>query len=310
MARRIEHLGRHAAVSEALLGMVVGLAADGPEITSAVTALEGGQHTVGVGVVLGSNVFNLAALLGVGSIAAGGIALHRRVIALEGLVALSVALLAVLFAGDVISAGAGLGLSLVVLGTYGALISMRARTLARLPLPRRLLAWLAAAIHEENIELALPPRATVRHYARSTAILVAALVVLIGASIEMEHAGIALGARFHLSELVVGGLLLAAVTSLPNAVAALYLARRGRGTAVLSEAMNSNALNVLAGLFLPAVVVGVTTTGTSSIFVAGWYGAMTLAVLVLVFLFSCLERRAGYLIVLSYVAFAVFVVRH
>ncbi|MHB1818741.1 MAG: ABC transporter permease [Streptosporangiaceae bacterium] len=47
--------------------------------------------------------------------------------------------------------------------------------------------------------------------------------------------------------------MLAAVTSLPNAVAAVYLARRGRGAATLSTALNSNTLNAaaLAGFALP-----------------------------------------------------------
>ena len=50
--------------------------------------------------------------------------------------------------------------------------------------------------------------------------------------------------------------MLAAVTSLPNAVAAVYLASRGRGAAMLSTTLNSNALNVAAGLLLPATITG------------------------------------------------------
>ena len=42
--------------------------------------------------------------------------------------------------------------------------------------------------------------------------------------------------------------MLAVVTSLPNAVTAVYLARRGRGAAVPSTALNSNAINVTAWL--------------------------------------------------------------
>ena len=57
---------------EAWLGLVAALAADAPEITSAVTALTRGQASIGAGVVIGSNVFNLAALLGLAAVAAGG----------------------------------------------------------------------------------------------------------------------------------------------------------------------------------------------------------------------------------------------
>ena len=42
---------------------VAALAADAPEITASITALAHHQQTIGAGVVLGSNVFNLAALL-------------------------------------------------------------------------------------------------------------------------------------------------------------------------------------------------------------------------------------------------------
>ena len=64
LASRLERVGERLGLSEALLGMVAALAADAPEITASVTALVHHQSSVGAGVVLGSNVFNLAALLG------------------------------------------------------------------------------------------------------------------------------------------------------------------------------------------------------------------------------------------------------
>jgi hypothetical protein len=55
-----------------------------PEITASVTAIAGGHATVGIGVTLGSNVFNLAALLGLSALIAGRVGFHRRSILLEG----------------------------------------------------------------------------------------------------------------------------------------------------------------------------------------------------------------------------------
>ena len=94
LVSRLERVGARLGFTEALLGMLAALAADAPEITAAVTALVGHQARIGAGVVIGSNVFNLAALLGFAAVLAGGIALHRRVIVLEGIVALSVAVVA------------------------------------------------------------------------------------------------------------------------------------------------------------------------------------------------------------------------
>src|SRR5712691_4218467 len=84
LVSRLERLGERAGLSEALLGMVAALAADAPEITAAVAALAHRQASVGAGVVIGSNVFNLAALLGLGALVAGRIGLHRRVVWLSG----------------------------------------------------------------------------------------------------------------------------------------------------------------------------------------------------------------------------------
>ena len=72
----------------------------------------------------------------------------------------------------------------------------------------------------------------------------------------MELAATALGSRYAVPDIVTGGLVLAVVTSLPNAVSAIYLAMRGRGAAVLSTALNSNAINVVAGLLIPASITG------------------------------------------------------
>jgi cation:H+ antiporter len=112
---RLERLCARLGLSEALLGLVAALAADTPEVTSAVTALARGQHDIGTGVILGSNVFNLAALIGLGAVVAGGITLHRRVVIFEGAVALWMAALAIAAVTGLITPAAALVLALAVL---------------------------------------------------------------------------------------------------------------------------------------------------------------------------------------------------
>ena len=62
-ADRLDHIGPRVGLPEALTGLVTALAADGPEISSALIALAQGEKRVSLGVVLGSNVFNLAAMI-------------------------------------------------------------------------------------------------------------------------------------------------------------------------------------------------------------------------------------------------------
>ena len=80
LVSRLERVGERLGRSEALLGLVAALAADAPEVTAAITAMADRQPRLGAGVVIGSNVFNLAALLGLGAVVAGRIGLHRRVV--------------------------------------------------------------------------------------------------------------------------------------------------------------------------------------------------------------------------------------
>ena len=303
LVSRLERVGTRLGLSEALLGMLAALAADAPEITAAVTALAGHQSRIGAGVVIGSNVFNLAALLGLGAVLAGEIALHRRVIVMEGVVALSVAAVCVAVIVGLLSPAIGLVLVLGVLVPYLVVLGVRRDRLRRLGLPARWVLWLTEAIVEEELELeaAIHPQ---RSRARDGIVAAVAVLVVVGASLAMEQSAATLGARDAIPEIVVGGLILAGVTSLPNAVAAVYLARRGRGAATLSTAMNSNALNVAAGLLVPAVIVGLGAASGPATLVAVWYFGLTAFALGCAYVGRGLRRWHGALIIGAYLAFA------
>ncbi len=306
LVSRLERIGERFGLSEALLGMVAALAADTPEITTAITALVHNEQAVGAGVAIGSNVFNLAGLLGLGAVVAGEIALHRKVVILGGAVGMWVAVACLAAVFGLVSAAAGFVLTLAVLAPYVAILSVEGRGLGRLSLPRTWTAWMVAAVTEEEIELSeaiRPPRGR----ARDVGIAAAALVAVVGASVAMERAASALGRQYAVPQIVVGGLALAVITSLPNAVAAIYLAARGRGAAVLSTALNSNSLNVTFGLLLPAAVTGLDTQSGAAALVAAWYAGLTLLALGLAYRDRGLRRSTGALIIAAYVVFVAIV---
>ncbi|MGO9191721.1 MAG: hypothetical protein ACLP8X_25145 [Streptosporangiaceae bacterium] len=183
---RLERVGARLGLSEALLGLVAALAADTPEVTSAVTALAHGQHDVGTGVVLGSNVFNLAALIGLGAVLAGGIRLHRRIVIFEGAVALWIAALTVAAVTGLIAPTAALVLALAVLALYVYVSALDPSGRSALPLPPRLRSWLAGAVAEEEQELsdAIHPG---KGGPRDAAVAILALAVVVAASAAMER---------------------------------------------------------------------------------------------------------------------------
>ena len=302
LVSRIERIGGRLGASEAMLGLLAALAADTPEISSAVSALAHHQQNVGVGVVLGSNVFNLAALLGLGAMVGGGIALHRRVVALEGAIGVWVAAVTVLTVLGVATPAVGLVLVLAALVPYVMVAGLNStRRRARLG-STRLRRWLGRAIAEEELELGVAIHPRPGRFV-DVAVGLMALVVVVTASVVMERATSTLGRRFSVADIVVGTVVLAAVTSLPNAVAALYLARRGRGAASLSIALNSNALNVAAGLLVPAVVLGIGPATANVSLVASWYAGLTVLLVGFAYFHRGVRFSVGALIVASYLAF-------
>lgn len=304
LVSRLERVGERLGFSEALLGMVAAVAADAPEITASVTALAHHQATIGAGVVLGSNVFNLAALLGLGAVVAGRIRLHRKVVVFSGTVAMLVAVTCLFSVGGQLSAGAGLAIVLATLLLYGALLGAHRSILGGFGRAQKWTVWLHTAIVEEESELeeAIHPR---RGTGGDAIMAGGALLVVVAASVAMERGAASLGVHFGVPEIIVGGLVLAAVTSLPNAVSAIYLARRGRGAAALSTALNSNSLNVAAGLLIPAVFIGLAKPSGSGLLVAGWYVGLTALTLVLAYLGHGLRRISGGLIIAAYVLFVI-----
>jgi Ca2+/Na+ antiporter len=180
-------------------------------------------------------------------------------------------------------------------------LGVRRDRLRRLGVPARWVSWLTEAIVEEELELeaAIHPQ---RGRAGDGIVAAVAVLVVVGASLAMEQSAAELGARHAIPEIVVGGLVLAGVTSLPNAVAAVYLARRGRGTATLSTAMNSNALNVAAGLLVPAAIVGLGAASGPATLVAVWYFGLTAFALGCAYAGRGLRRWHGALIIGAYLA--------
>ena len=103
---------------------------------------------------------------------------------------------------------------------------------------------------------------------------------------------------------ILGAIVLATVTGIPNLVAAIRLARLGRGSAVVSESLNSNTLNIVVGLVIPALLVAPAhhqryLTSVRAI----WLVALTAAALALLGRRGGLSRAEGLAVIAGYLAY-------
>ncbi|HEX4713952.1 MAG TPA: hypothetical protein VH164_03400, partial [Ktedonobacteraceae bacterium] len=255
LVRGLTVLGTKLNLTEGFLGLLTALGADAPEITAAIVALFAGAADLGRGVVLGSNLFNLAMLLGLSAVLAGRVRIRRQGLTLDGTVALLTLLVVAALLLGLLAPALAIVLLAMLFIPYIVLVGLRPRDVDRLPLPDGLahkLSRAASQLHEEKEE------DQQREGSWLPVLLTpCALLVIVIAGVWLVQAALTLAAGWHLPHALIGGVILAALTSVPNAYTAVHLAHRGRGAAVVSATVNSNTLNLVVGLALPAVVFGI-----------------------------------------------------
>jgi cation:H+ antiporter len=309
-ARRLDRLGVRFGFPEALIGLLTAVAADGPNVSSALFALAKGARDVGVGVLVGSNAFQLAAMIGVSALLAGGVRLARETLALEGLVGLLVTVLAAALLFRWLSTPECILITVVVVAPYLALVIAGAPLLdrldARVGAAGRLhsaVARLARALHEHP-----GPEREVETYSNPThhlvGLIVLDVVVIIAGSAGMVQAALSLGSDWHIPSAVLGVLILAPLTSLPNAATAIRLGLAGRGAALVGETFNSNSINLGVGVIGPALFVTFAALTGVEKQQLGWLVAMTIATLAALAGPRGMGRAGAATLIILYFAFA------
>lgn len=333
VSRALSRLGPRLQIPEQMMGFITALAADSPEISSTVVAMLSGQKDVGVGVVFGSNLFNLAALLGLTAVIAGRISVRRNGALLDGGVGILITGLATILVLVGTAPPAVLaGLSLAILLLYGYLLALRRNQLQRLPIPEAWKPFIVSAAsdaqeHEKEIRRSGSEEESERQAKEQTeraekrargeevkaprpestskllGLVLGSLVIIVISSFGLVRSTTWLTSGWLPTGLL-GTLVLAGLTGIPNVYTATQLAMRHRGSAVMTEAMNSNSLNILVGLMFPSLVFGSLLAHTSGgRLETGWLFCMTAAVVAMLTVSKGLSRGQGLLVIGLYLAF-------
>jgi cation:H+ antiporter len=133
--------------------------------------------------------------------------------------------------------------------------------------------------------------------------LLPAIAVIVIGSTGMVEAALNLGQRWSIPDVIVGTIVLAVLTSIPNAYTAARLAFQRRGSAVVSETLNSNTVNLVFGVSVPALFVGLGSTGALARFDVGWLLLTTAVVIALLARRAGVGRSAGLVILAFYAVF-------
>jgi cation:H+ antiporter len=300
-ARRLDHIGLRLGFPEALLGLLTALAADAPEVSSAIAALVQHEHAVAVGVVVGSNAFNLAAMLGLSAVVAARVRGRHEALELEAFVGLWLLAVTLGVVAGGLGATAGGVLVAAVVVPYVALLVAGPRLARRLPLSAAVSRFVHRSFGEAHRRAR--PLDSRREALRLVLVLLAALCLIVAGSVGAVRAATDLANAWSVPEELVGVVVLAVLTSLPNAWTGVRFGLQQRGSALMSETLNSNSINIVAGLAVPVALGSLAGFSNLAIFDVAWLIGMTAAALVLFGRHEGGGRTAGVFLIVLYAAF-------
>ncbi len=237
-------VAKHFGIPPLLIGMVViGFGTSAPELVVSGFAASGGNPEIALGNAYGSNIANIALILGITAIIAP-IGVKRGILRQEIPILLAATALAFWLFRDYSLSRIDAGILLVA---FAAFIVWSIRTGLRIKRDA-----LADDVKEHAKEHDLSKR-------RAWMWLLVGLVLLVVSSHFLVEGAVTVAREIGMSDLVIGLTVIAIGTSLPELASAIVASRKGQNDLVLGNIIGSSLFNGLAvvglaGMISPAVV--------------------------------------------------------
>lgn len=253
--RRLEAICDRLELSAGVLSVLGALGANIPNYVASIDAIARGSTEVGLGIIIGSNIYNIAIILGLATFATaerkGLCFLSQETRLVTGVAKYA---LAVMFLTFVV---AWLLPQRFIWPAFHASPLANWLLFAAILLELGLfVAFVWHIVHRPHPTLnephVLEPRSSRRLPLQRLIIeALLALAVALGGVVVMVQTGQDLTTEMHLAPALAGLLVLAVATSLPNTVVAISLVRTERAAACVEEIFSSNSVNAALGIALP-----------------------------------------------------------
>jgi len=243
-------LALRAGLSPLVVGLtIVAFGTSSPELVVSVKAGLSQQGDIAVGNVVGSNIFNIALILGITALVCP-IPVHRQIIKLDAPIVLGATLLLVFLLLDQMLGRVEGGLLFLGIVAY---------------------TWMNVVLSRKEVTatngVTGEPSAPIlsRHWVVDLAFILGGLVLLvIGSRLLVEHS-VNLATDFGISEAVIGLTIVAAGTSMPELATSLVAAVRKQPDIAVGNVVGSNVFNILGILGLASVVSPISAPGISTL---------------------------------------------
>ncbi len=294
LVRGAARLASAAGVSPLVIGLtVVAFGTSSPELAVSIKASLAGQAGLAVGNVVGSNIFNVLLILGVSALVTP-LMVSRQLIRLDVPLMIIVSGLVWLLAADGRVGrleGAGLFLILIVYTVF-LIVQSRRET---------------GAVKDEYVAAVAPGRS---RWPLDLVLVVGGLALLVLGSKWLVIGAIAIARSLGVSDLVLGLTIVAAGTSMPEAVTSVVASLRGQRDLAVGNVVGSNIFNLLGVLGLSSLVSpdGVAVSVAALNFDIPVMTAVALACLPVFFTGQSIARWEGGLFLGYYLAYTAYLV--
>lgn len=250
LVRAATTLAQLAGVSPAVIGLtVVAIGTSLPELVVSLVAATGGEPDLAVANVVGSNIFNIAATLGLTALIIP-LPVHGSAVKLEWPVMFAASFLCLLLARDGHIDNLEGGFFLVSLLLFIAYTVHVART----DVGKAEAGQLAEHVESRDIDVGERPRSSARKLLVTIAVLVVGVGALVVGGRLLVEGAIALARLAGLTERVIGLTIVAGGTGAPELATSLIAAYRKRTDVAVANMIGSNIFNVLGILGVTALI--------------------------------------------------------
>jgi cation:H+ antiporter len=299
LVRGASRLANSLGISPLIVGLtIVAYGTSSPEMAVSVQSSLAGQADIALGNVVGSNIFNVLAILGISALVAP-LVVAQQLIRLDVPIMIGVSVLAMFFGLDgKIQPSDGI---VLVIGCilYTLFLIYQSRKEKNLEVQA-----------EYAREYGLVKSLSIAQWAINLGLIVGGLGLLVQGSRWLVDSSITVARALGVSELVIGLTLVAAGTSLPELATSLIASFRGERDIAVGNVVGSNIFNILAVLGVSAIVspAGITVSDAALRFDLPVMIAVAVACLPIFFTGNVIARWEGFLFLGYYLAYTLYLI--
>lgn len=303
-------IGTLVGISQIILGVTASaIGTSLPEFGSAMIATLSGSVDIGVGTVIGSNIWNIAGILGISTIVAGVIKTDTKGINRDGAITLATALILVffMFFGYI---GKIAAIVMIIVYAYYLRLLIKAQKEEDIETNKQ---RIENEPKEHDNETSISDRGKPESKLKKLKSLspktiiwtVIGLAGLIVGCRLLVYSGVEMGKILGIPEMIMGLFTLAIGTSIPELVVTLSSAMKGLHDLSIGTVLGSNTFNILIGIGVPALILNIPVEPLSLTFDAPTMIFVTILLLLLIKRGMKLTRIDGIILLAVYITYAV-----